>query len=75
MLWPCRRVCGSRKLISFRVSESEAAEAQRRTQQLGMDRSELLRDALHGYLVRLASEDDANTWEQFPSTSTEQAPR
>jgi uncharacterized protein with von Willebrand factor type A (vWA) domain len=60
-------------MISFRVSESEAAEAQRRAQQLGMDRSEFLRDALHRYLVRLASEDDAQTWDQFPPTSAEQA--
>jgi hypothetical protein len=60
-------------MISFRVSESEAAEAQRRAQQLGVDRSELLRDALHRYLVRLASEDDAKTWDQFPPTSAEQA--
>lgn len=60
-------------MISFRVSESEAAEAQRRAQQLGVDRSELLRDALHRYLVRLASEDDAKTWDQFPPTPVEQA--
>jgi hypothetical protein len=60
-------------MISFRVSESEAAEVQRRAQQLGVDRSELLRDALHRYLVRLASEDDAKTWDQFPPTSAEQA--
>jgi len=60
-------------MISFRVSESEAAEVQRRAQQLGVDRSELLRDALHRYLVRLASEDDAETWDQFPPTSAEQA--
>jgi len=60
-------------MISFRVSESEAAEAQRRAQQLGVDRSELLRDALHRYLVRLASEDDAKTWDRLPPTSAEQA--
>ncbi|MGH9208012.1 MAG: ribbon-helix-helix domain-containing protein [Acidimicrobiales bacterium] len=60
-------------MISFRVSDSEAAEAQRRAQQLGVDRSELLRDALHRYLVRLASEDDANTWDRFPPTPAEQA--
>jgi hypothetical protein len=60
-------------MLSFRVSESDAAEAQRRAQQLGVDRSELLRDALHRYLVRLASEDDARTWDQFPPTSAEKA--
>lgn len=60
-------------MISFRVSDSEAAEAQRRAQQLGVDRSELLRDALHRYLVRLASEDDAKTWDQLPPTPDEQS--
>ena len=60
-------------MISFRVSESEAAEAQRRAQQLGMDRSELLRDALHRYLVRLANEDDAKSWDRFPPTPDEQS--
>jgi hypothetical protein len=60
-------------MISFRVSESVAAEAQRRAQQLGVDRSELLRDALHRYLVRLASEDDANTWEQVPLSPDEES--
>ena len=60
-------------MLSFRVSASEAAEAQRRAQQLGVDRSELLREALHRYLVRLASEDDAKTWDQFPLTAAEQA--
>ena len=37
-----------------------------------MDRSELLREALHRYLVRLASEDDAKTWDQIlPSRDEE----
>ena len=58
-------------MISFRVSESEAAEVHRRAQQLGVDRSELLRDALHRYLVKLASEEDANTWDHIPPTPDE----
>ena len=60
-------------MMSFRVSESEAAEAQRWAQQLGVDRSELLRDALHRYLVRLASEDDAKIWDQLPLTPDEKS--
>jgi hypothetical protein len=60
-------------MISFRVSESEAAEAQRRAQQLGVDRSELLREALHRYLVKLSSEDDAKTWDRIPPSSDEQS--
>ena len=58
-------------MISFRVSESEAAQVQRRAQQLGVGRSELLRDALHRHLVRLASEEDARTWDHFPPTPDE----
>lgn len=58
-------------MMSFRVSESEAAEAQRWAQQLGVDRSELLREALHRHLVRLASEDDAKIWDQLPLTADE----
>jgi hypothetical protein len=60
-------------MMSFRVSESEAAEAQRWAQQLGVDRSELLREALHRYLVRLASEDDAKIWDQLPLTADEKS--
>lgn len=53
-------------MLSFRVEEREAAEAQRWAQRLGVDRSELLRDALRRQLVRLASEDDVTRWEQQP---------
>ncbi|HUY65192.1 MAG TPA: ribbon-helix-helix domain-containing protein [Acidimicrobiales bacterium] len=60
-------------MISFRVSESEAAEAQRRAKRLGVNRSELLRDALHSHLVRLASQDDAETWDQNPPTPDEES--
>jgi hypothetical protein len=60
-------------MISFRVSESEAAEVQRWAQRLGVHRSELLRDALHRYLVRLASEDDGTTWDRLPPTPDEQS--
>ena len=60
-------------MMSFRVSESEAAEAQRWAQQLGVDRSELLREALHRYLVRLASEDDAKIWDHLPLTADEKS--
>jgi len=60
-------------MLSFRVSDGEAAEAQRRARQLGVDRSELLRDALHRHLVRLASEDDATTWGRIPPTPDEES--
>lgn len=53
-------------MLSFRVDDGEAAEAQRWAERLEIDRSELLREALHRHLVRLASEDDAATWVDRP---------
>ena len=40
---------------------------------LGIDRSELLRQAVHRHLARLASEHDAATWEHEPLTTAEMA--
>jgi predicted transcriptional regulator len=53
-------------MLSFRVDDEEAAEAQRWATRLGVDRSELLRQALHRHLLRLASENDAETWVEVP---------
>ncbi len=53
-------------MFSFRVDEDEATAAQRWAERLGIDRSELLRDALHRHLDRLASEDDARIWAGQP---------
>jgi hypothetical protein len=53
-------------MLSFRVKDEEAAEAQRWATRLGVDRSELLREALHRHLMRLASENDAATWAEVP---------
>ena len=58
-------------MLSFRVDEQEAAELQRWADRLGLDRSELLRDALHRHLIRLASEIDADRWEAAPHTVDE----
>jgi hypothetical protein len=58
-------------MLSFRVEEGEAAEAQRWAETLGVDRSELLREALHRHLVTLRSEVDAVKWEQAPATDEE----
>ena len=59
-------------MLSFRVDDSEAAQAQFWSQQLGIDRSELLREALHRHLLRLASENDAVTWTEHPLDPGEQ---
>jgi hypothetical protein len=60
-------------MLSFRVEEADATDAQRWAERLGIDRSELLRDALRRHLVRLASEDDAANWQDRPLDEGEQA--
>ena len=49
-------------MLTFRVDDTEAADAQRWAERLGVDRSTLLRDALRQHLVRLASENDVERW-------------
>lgn len=58
-------------MLSFRVADAEAAEVQQWAEALGLDRSELLREALHRHLVRLRSEVDARNWESIPLTDAE----
>ena len=60
-------------MLSFRVDDEEAAEAQRWAERLGMDRSELLRQALHRHILRLASENDAQIWADQPLAEGERS--
>jgi hypothetical protein len=60
-------------MLSFRVADHEAAEAQRWAERLGVDRSELLREALRRHLVRLAGENDAEKWKAQPLNQGEKA--
>lgn len=53
-------------MLSFRVDEAEARQAQSWAERLGVDRSELLRQALRRHLQRLASEDEASAWAARP---------
>ena len=53
-------------MFSFRVDEGEAADAIRWAERLGVDRSELLREALHRYLIRLRAEGDIEAWAASP---------
>ena len=53
-------------MLSFRVDEQDAAEIGRWADRLGVDRSELIRDAVRRHLLRLASERDADTWVERP---------
>lgn len=59
--------------MSFRVDDDEAANAQRWADALGIDKSELLREALHRHLVRLAAENEVAIWERQPLTPDEKA--
>ena len=60
-------------MLSFRVEDDEAADAQRWAERLGVDRSELLREALHRHLVRLRAEDEVAAWTNLPLTEAESA--
>ena len=60
-------------MLSFRVDDDEAKTVQGWADKLGIDRYELLRTALHRHLIRLASIEDAKTWEQMPLTEDEQS--
>ena len=60
-------------MFSFRVDDGEAADATRWAERLGVDRSELLREALHRYLVGLRAESDIQAWTTSPLTDDEQA--
>jgi len=58
-------------MFSFRVEEDEAEEARRWADRLEIDRSQLLRDALHRYLVRLRAESDIESWIRKPMSAAE----
>ena len=58
-------------MLSFRVDDGEAEAAQRWAERLGLDRSELLREALHQHLTRLAAEHEAEIWARTPPTDDE----
>lgn len=58
-------------MLSFRTDDEQAADATRWAEVLGIDRSELLRDALRRQLLRLAGENDAQTWVEAPLDDAE----
>jgi Arc/MetJ-type ribon-helix-helix transcriptional regulator len=60
-------------MLSFRVPAEDAEEVRRWAAALGVDRSELLREALHHHLASLRAGDDAGRWEQVPATDSELA--
>ena len=56
---------------TFRVDDAEATDAQRWADRLGIDTSELLREALRRHLVHLAAEFDAERRANTPLTDNE----
>lgn len=60
-------------MVSFRVDDEDIAEADRWAERLGLERSELLREALAGHLARLSAEADVNEYEAQPLTADELA--
>lgn len=60
-------------MLSFRVAEGDAVAVQRWADELGVDRSALLRDAVRLHLNRLASEHDAEQWDAIPLDEGESA--
>lgn len=62
-------------MISFRADEEDARQVQAWAAELGVDRSELLRDALRTHLRRLAAERDAERYTRHPLSAEERASR
>ena len=60
-------------MLSFRVAADDAERVRAWSERLGVDRSELLRDALRQHLLRLASEDDVVTWVAQPLDAGERS--
>lgn len=58
-------------MVSFRVDDADIAETDRWAERLGVERSELLRDALASHLARLAAEADVAAYEAAPLSAEE----
>lgn len=58
-------------MLSFRADDKQAADATHWAGALGIRRSELLRDALRQYLLRLASEHDVEVLLETPLSDDE----
>lgn len=60
-------------MVSFRADEDDVAQVDRWAERLGMDRSQLLRDAIASHLARLAAQADVEAYEAQPFTTDELA--
>ena len=61
------------KMVSFRADDDDVAEVDRWADRLGVERSELLREALAAHLARLAVEDDAGLYAAHPFAADDAA--
>ena len=60
-------------MLSFRVDDVDAVEANRWAERLGIGRSELIREALRRHLVNLAAQAEPDLYAASPITSDESA--
>jgi len=60
-------------MLSFRIGTEDASAIRRWAEELGVERSELLRDAVRRHLTLLASEHDIDAWSATPPTAEEQS--
>jgi Arc/MetJ-type ribon-helix-helix transcriptional regulator len=60
-------------MISFRVDAADAAHIEAWARRLGIDRSELVRDALRRHLAELAADHDVEAYAELPMTDDEKA--
>lgn len=58
-------------MLSFRADEEDAEGIRQWSERLGIERSELMRDALRRQLARLAAEHEAALYEADPVTEEE----
>ncbi|MBN4050165.1 CopG family transcriptional regulator [Desulfobulbus sp. AH-315-M07] len=58
-------------MLSFRVEDSDAEAVKAWAERLGVERSQLLRDALRRHLAKLASERDVAAWQKTPMSEQE----
>jgi hypothetical protein len=60
-------------MVSFRAEAEDVRRADRLAARLGIERSELLRDALANHLARLSADEEAEAYERQPLTDDERA--
>ena len=60
-------------MVTFRAEEDDVVAADRWAAILGVERSQLLRDALAGHLARLSAEGEVLAYEEQPFTDDEVA--